>query len=246
MEQTVTEQTGVTEQTEQTEINPSLEAWESLTTEQQTTLKESLLKSKYGIGGEHFSTFPTLLDNKINIWVEEKYQISKLPKRVTEITFKTWGINGTLQILPLQKGEKIHYLILILPNKNIKLDLWELDKEDSKPYLQYTTNKHIGEITLGKNHFHILNSYTNKNKAYNQSKQLTKLFQLGTDFKTLEGQKELHTNYLKLDITDGKYILQEISKNTHKPTGKTFQSIGEYINKKQHNNIKFNYLENIN
>src|SRR5690606_15455560 len=109
---------------------PTLEVWNTLTEEQQTLLKESLLKSKYGIGGEHFSTFPTLLDNKINTWVEETYHISKLPKRVQEKQFKDWESNGTLQILPLIKGEKVHYLILIKPNTDIQMDLWDLTKED--------------------------------------------------------------------------------------------------------------------
>lgn len=231
-------------ETEQKEIN--LEAWDTLTEEQQQQLKESLLKSKYGIGGEHFSTFPTLLDNKINTWVEEKYQISKLPKRLSEKTFKDWETNGTLQIIPLLKGEKIHYLITILPNKNLKMDLWDLEKEGTKPYLKYTKYNPLGEITLTKNHFHILNSYTNKNKAYNQAKALIKLFQLGTNFKHLEQQKELKTNYLQLDIMDGQYILKEIKATDHKPNGKIYKDIGDYLGRKQHQKIQFNYLENIN
>lgn len=228
---------------EQKEIN--LEAWDTLTEEQQQQLKETLLKSKYGIGGEHFSTFPTLLDNKINTWVEEKYQISKLPKRIGEKTFKEWKQNGEIKIIPLVKGEKIHYLITILPNKNLKMELWDLEKEGIKPYLKYIKYNSLGEITLTKNHFHILNGYTNKNKAFNQAKQLVKLFQLGTDFKTLEGQKELKTNYLQLDIMEGQYILKEIKATDHKPNGKTYQDLGDYLGRKQHQKIQFNYLENI-
>lgn len=230
---------------EQKEIN--LEAWDTLTEDQQKLLKESLLKSKYGIGGEHFSTFPTLLtDSKTNTWVAEKYQTAKLPKRVSEQTFKAWNKNGTLQILPLVKGEKVHYLTIIKPNKNIKMDLWELDKTDIKPYQEYTTKNLLGQITLTKNNYHILNSYTNKNKAYNQSKLLVKLFQLGTNFKQLEREKDLNQNYLQLDIMDGKYILREIKYTDHKPNGKIFNSIGEYLGREQPKEINFNYLENIN
>lgn len=231
---------------EQTEQELTLEAWDTLNEEQQKLLKESLLKSKYGIGGEHFSTFPTLLDNKINTWVEEKYQISKLPKRVQAGTFKEWEANGQLKIIPLMKGERIHYLVTLIPNKNIKMEMWELQKEDMKPYLEYTTHNSLGDITLTNKHFHILNGYTNKNKAYNQAKQLVKLFKLGTDFQTLEAQKELMENYLKLEIKDGQFILQEISKNTHNPNGKTYQSIGDFLGRNQHKKVTFNYLENIN
>lgn len=240
---------GKKEQTDQQTDQNQLSEWASLTQEQQETLKKSLLKSGYGVGGEHFSTFPTLLDsinNPTNPFTEKHYPKSKLPKRVQETTFKTWEQNGTLQILPLLKSDKIHYLIIILPNKNIKMDLWELEKEQQKPYSKYITHNLIGEITLTNNHFHILNSYTNKNKAYNQSNLLVKLFQLGTTPKILEQQKDLNTNYLQLDIMDGKYILREISKNTHKPTGKIFKDIGEYLGRKQHSKINFNYLENIN
>jgi hypothetical protein len=236
-----------TTQTEEATKELTLTNWQELTQEQQETLKETLIKSKYGIGGEHFSTFPTLLDNKINTWVEEKYQISKLPKRVQEQTFKTWEGNGSLKIIPLNKGTKTHYLITIKPNKNIKMDLWKLEKEDTKPYLKYTTAEQLTEVTLTKNHFHILNSYTNKNKAYNQAKALVKLFQLGTDFQTLELQKELKTNYLQLELNgEGKWELQEIGKNNHKPTGKTWEGLEAYTGRKQHKSITINYLENIN
>lgn len=247
----ISEETIILEETFYTEEKPeeqpiTLEAWDTLNEDQQKLLKESLLKSKYGIGGEHFSTFPTLLDNKINTWVEEKYQVSKLPKRVQEGTFNSWKANGELKIIPLLKGERVHYLITILPNKPMQLDTWELQKEDIKPYLEYTTHNLLGQLSLQPNNFHILNGYTNKNKAFNQAKHLVKLFQLGTDFQTLEAQKELQTNHLKMEIQDGKIILQEISKNTYKPTGKTFTSIGEYLGREQHKDNTFNYLENIN
>lgn len=234
------------QQTEQTD-QMTLEAWDTLNEDQQKLLKESLLKSKYGIGGEQFSTFPTLLtDSKTNVWVAEKYQTAKLPKRVTEQTFKTWEANGTLQILPLVKGERVHYLTIIKPNKDLQMDLWELDKTDIKPYQEYTTKNLLGQMTIGKSNFHILNSYTNKNKAYNQSKLLVKLFQLGTDFKQLEMEKDLKQNYLQLDITNGQYILKEIKYTDHKPNGKTFQSLGDYLGREQPKEVQFNYLENIN
>jgi hypothetical protein len=219
--------------------------WATLTEEQQTSLKSSLLKSKYGIGGEHYSTFPTLLDNKLNAWVEEKYSISKLPKRVTETTFKSWESNGTLQIIPINKGTKTHYLLALIPNKNIKMDIWELEKETEKPFLTYTTHTLLTQQTFTNKHFHILNSYTNKNKAYNQGKALIKLLQLGTDFTTLELQKELKTNYLQMELNQGKWELVEISKNTHKPTTKKWENIGDYLGRVQHKSIPFNYMENI-
>lgn len=235
-----------TQAEETTTEQVTLEAWDTLNEEQQALLKESLLKSKYGIGGEHFSTFPTLLDNKINTWVEEEYSVSKLPKRITEATFKAWEAKGTLQILPLLKGEKIHYLVVLLPNKNVKLQLWQLDKEAEKPYLKYTTHNPLGELQFTNQHFHILNSYTNKNKAYNQAKQLVKLLQLGTDFKELEQQKELRVDHLQLDIEDGKQVLKKLGKNGGKYTGKQYQSIGEYLGRKQHTKVAFDYLSHIN
>ena len=222
-----------------------LDGWDTFTEEQQTTLSQSIKKSKNGSGGEHFSTFPTLLDKKINTWAEEKYNTNKLGK-ISQQQFKTWEANGTLQILPLIKGEKTHYLITILPNQNIKMDLWELEKEGTKPFLKYTTHNLLGEITLTNKHYHILNGYTNKNKALNQSKLLVKLFQLGTDISQLIQEKELNIPHLQMDIQDGKIIFREISKNTKKPTGKIYQSIGDYLGREPHQNIKINYLELIN
>lgn len=230
-------------ETKEMEKELTLSNWTELTEEQQTSLKESLIKSTYGIGGEHFSTFPTLLDNKINTWVETEYKISKLPKRVSESTFKEWKTNGEIKILPVEKDNKIYYLTILLPNKNTKIDVWELQKEDKKPYLEYTSHNKIQQLQFGKTHFHILNGYTNKNKAYNQAKALVKLFNLGTDFQTLEQQKELQHNYLKLDITNGTWELKEISKNTHKPTGNTYKGIGESLGKAQHKSITTNYME---
>lgn len=222
----------------------TLSEWTELTPEQQQTLKTALLKSTYGLGGEHFSSFPTLLtDSTTNTWVTEKYQTKKLPKRLTEQTFRNWKINGELKILPILKGEKVYYQTILLPNKDIKMDLWELEKELIKPFQNYTTKNMVGTITLGNTHFHLLNSYTNKNKAYNQSKLLVKLFQLGTPFTELEQQKELQQNYLQLDITNGEWELKEISKNTHKPTGKAFKDIGEYLGREQHKDITTNYTE---
>lgn len=225
---------------------PTLEAWDTLTEDQQKTLKEALLKSKYGIGGEHFSTFPTLLDNKVNEWVEETYKVSKLPRRVSEATFKKWEANGTLEILPLHKDNKTHYLLVLLPKKNLKMDVWELDKEDVKPYLKYTTNNKLGELTFTAKHFHILNGYTNKNKAFNQAKALVKLLELGKPFQELEAEKELKTNQLELNINDkGQWELIEIGKNSMTPTGKTFNGLEEYYGRKQHQKVPFNYIEHI-
>ena len=221
----------------------SLGNWKTLTAEQRDTLKETLIKSVYGIGGEHLSTFPTLLDNKINPWVEQEYKISLLPKRVQEQTFTEWAGNGEIKILPLEKGKHIQYLILFLPNKEITLDLWELEKEDKKPFLQYTKHNKAGQITLGKNHFHILNIYSNKNKAFNQAKQLTKLFQYTGTKDTLEAQKELQLGYLSMDIQDGEQVLREYTKAMN--VGGTYTTLGEYLGREQHQDITINYLEQI-
>lgn len=237
---------GFTTKEEQPKEQPTkltLDGWEELTQEQQTSLKATLLKSKYGIGGEHFSLFPTLLDNKINSWVEQKYSISKLPSRVSENTFKTWEGNGTLQILPLVKDTKTHYLLILLPNKDLQMDIWDLEKEDTKPYLTYTKHNLLGQLTFTNQQFHIINSYTNKNKAYNQGKALIKLLQLGTTFTTLEQQKELNTNHLELTINNGTWELMEIGKNTKQPTGNIFNNLGEYLGREQHSQLQSNYLE---
>ena len=231
------------EQPKSEEKELTLTNWMELTEEQQSTLKESLLKSSYGIGGEHFSSFPTLLDNKINTWVEQTYNISKLPNRVQEQTFKTWKENGELKILPIIKSNKVYYLTILLPNKEMEMDIYQLEKADTKPYLQYTTHNSLGTVKMGGNNFHILNGYTNKNKAYNQGKALVKLLNLGTDFPTLEKQKELQTNHLELIINNGEWVLQENGGNTGKATGNTYNNIGDYLGRTQHKDIHTNYME---
>jgi hypothetical protein len=235
-------------QTEQKEMEITLENWTELTDEQQQELKSSLIKSKYGIGGEHLSTFPTTMDTKVNEWVEAEYQISKLPKRVTAQTFKEWEANGTVQILPLEVGNTIQYLTIIKPEKALKMDIWELQNGLEKPYTKYTAhNKLEKPLTFSKGHYHITNIYTNKNKAYNQGKALAKLFKLGGNtFKELEAQKELQSNYLRKTLTaDGKIILQEIGKNTGSSTGKEWNTLEDYLGRKQHKGITLDYLEHI-
>ena len=94
------------------------------------------------------------------------------------------------------------------------MDIWNLEKEGQKPFLKYTTHNLLGKVTMGGNNFHILNSYTNKNKAYNQGKALSKLLQVGTDLKQLEAEKDLNRNYLQLDIQGGEWVLKEIGSNS--------------------------------
>lgn len=210
---------------------------------QELELKAELLKSKYGIGGEHFSTIPTLMDKKDNPELENEFQLSKLPKRVMEKTFKEWEPNGTIQILPLVKGDKTHYLILVKPNKSLKTKIWNLEKADDENFLKYTKMEKAGDITLNSKNYLITNIYSNKNKAFNQAKLLAKYFQLGTNFKELENQKELRENYLNMEIKDGQPYLQEIGKNNHQPTGKDFQTLEEYIGRNQHTKTSINPLE---
>lgn len=227
----------------------TLEAWDTLTQEQREALKASLIKSKYGIGGEHLSTFPTTLDNKINPWVEETYQISKLPSRVTETTFKDWEANGGVKIIPLEVGTTINYLVVLLPNKPLKMDIWTLQNGETKPYTKYTDwSKLDKQLTFNKGHYHITNIYTNKNKAFNQAKNLVKLFKLGQyNFKALENWKEVtKMDYYKKDLTpEGKIIIQKIGKNTGKPTGKTWNTLEDLTGRKPHGQIGINYLEHI-
>lgn len=211
--------------------------WEQLTEKEKEIQKETLLKSLYGIGGEHFSTFPTLLDKKINPFTGEYLQ--NIPSRVSEKTFKDWEPNGELHIIPLQKGTygKVHYFLILLPNKDTKVDIWDLSKEDKDNYLLYTTANKAGEILLGKEHYHILNIYSNKNKAFNQAKALTKLFQMGTNNKTLEQQKELQGDTLLMDInSQGEQILQHKSKAGN--IQGTYNTLGEYLNRELHSQYK--------
>lgn len=244
----MTENKNVQTENEVKEIEVTLDNWTELTDDQKETLKASLIKSKYGIGGEHLSTFPTTMDSKINEWVEKEYNLSKLPKRLTEQTFKEWTDNGTVQIIPLEVGNTINYLVVLLPNKNLKMDIWTLENGMEKPYTKYTAHAKLDkQLTFTQKHFHITNIYTNKNKAYNQSKNLIKLFQLGgNNFKTLEQQKELQSNYIKKELTaDGKIQLLEIGKNTGQPTGKTWNNLEEYLGRNKHKSITVEYLEHI-
>jgi hypothetical protein len=229
------------------ELDLSLGNWKGLTEEQQTELKGSLLNTLYGKGGEHLSTFPTLLDNKINTWVEETYSISKLPtaKKLGDTTFSKWTKeNGEIKILPITKGDinsktkaKTHYLIILLPNKEMDLDIWKLGK-DGDNTLKYTEYNLLGKVTLTNKHFHILNYYTNSNKAYNQARKLTTLLQVGNTHGELERQKNLFYGEYTLDINgDGEYIL--------KKAGQSFKDIGHILGREQHKDIPINYMETL-
>lgn len=209
---------------------------------QEAELKTQLLKSKYGIGGEHFSTIPTLKDKKNNPWVVEEFQLNNL-KKPTAQNLPEWTKNGTIQILPIIKGDKAHHTIIITPNKQLKMEYWNLEKETEKPFLTYTNYEKAGTITLNSKNYIITNIYTNKNKAFSQAKLLAQFFNLGTTFKELELQKENGTDYLEMDYQDGKYFFNLISSNTHKPTGKTFKNLDEYMGKTQNKKTEFNFSE---
>ena len=171
-------------------IQEEIKAWGTLDGDQRESLKDKLLKSKFGKGGENFSIFPTLLDNKINPWVEEEFKISKLPKRVTPSQYTEWEENGHLQILPMEFGEhgKVHYMVILLPRKEMEIPLYNLSKAGDNT-LEYTTREPLGVHKVTNLNYLILNIYTNKNKAYNQGKALTKLLKLGTLPQQLEKEK---------------------------------------------------------
>lgn len=229
---------------EQPTIQPTLENWEQLTEEQQHSLKQAILKSKYGQGGEHYSIFPTLMDTEINTWLTGEYgQYKKIKSNKT--IQSQWKEDGTISILPLEIGKHIQYLVIIQPKKEIKMDIWQLVNGLSQPYTQYTEYNKEATLTIQAGEYIITNIYSNKNKAYSQGKLLSKLFHINGE--QLEEQKELKANYLRKDLDGGKVIFREIGKNNHTPTGKTFTSLSEYLGTTQSQGMgTINPLEYIN
>lgn len=222
------------EQKEETSEALTLENWETLTQEQKLTLKNSILKTKYGTGGENIGLFPTLLGAKTtNPFIIGEYG-ERVEATVRQNNLNNYKDNGSIKLLPLEIGDKTHYLLIILPNKPLNMDIWELYTE-AKPYTKYTKYSKIGKITVNEGEYIISNIYSNKNKTWNNGKRLANLFRLFYNIKETESIKDLKPGnyYLKKDITEnGKITYREYSTNSHKPTGKSFSSIGEYLQRK--------------
>lgn len=201
--------------------------WETLAEEQRETLKAALLKSNYGFGGEHFTTFPTLLDKKDNPELETEFQTSKLPRRVSPTMAKAWGERGQLKIIPVRKGNqnqqaKTYFILVLVPFKQITIPSYNLAKEDPENKLKYTTLERLENIRVTKNQYHTIGIYTNKNKAFNQAKVLSKLWEVDGDFQRMEREKEELSNIYQYNITEkGRQVLQEILPNSEavKATG---------------------------
>jgi hypothetical protein len=219
--------------------------WEQLSQEQKEKLTEVKLKSLYGIGGETFSLFPTLMDKDINTDIKAEY-LDKVPNRVTAKTFKEWEGNGEIKILPLEKGGKAYFMVILLPKTELTLTTWDLEKADKENYLLYTKANKGGELTIKDGEYIITNIYTNKNKAFGQSKLLGKLFNLGTTTKELDTQKEQLKDYLLTGINPTNGELQFTPITTGGNKGKAVNTIGEYLGKELQGYTEKGILELLN
>ena len=222
------------QQTVQTE---SINQWKTFTDEQKELYKAQLIKSKNGDGGENISIFPNLIGaEKTNPFINSQYGIIK---PFQQNKFNSFKGNGEIIILPLEVT-KFHFLTIILPNKDLQLDLWELSTDNPKEKTKYTTHKLNSTITVKPSEYIITNIQTNSNKTWNNGKLLSSLLNLYYNTNGMESVKAINSKkippnikWLKKDLnpTDGTIIYKEYTTNTHKPTGKTFKSIGEYLGK---------------
>lgn len=191
------------------EIRKEIEDWTNLTEEELFELKENLLSTKYGRGGENINFFPNLIDpGRLNTQFNGEY-IEKLPKRIIEQNLKEYKGNGKVDIIRIDTLNKSHYIIILIPEKTLEVDLWQLEMNNQPPYTQYKSGKKIKTIKVSRSKYHITNIFTNMNKAINQAKRISLLFKLGdTSFKSLERIKEGRNNYTLDLIEDGKFIIR--------------------------------------
>lgn len=216
-----------------------VENWETLSEEEIFELKENLLSTKYGRGGEHLNLFPNLIDpGKINLEFNGEY-IKRLPKNITQQSLKEFKGNGRIDIIKIDSLNHSHYLIILLPNKTIEVDIWKITMNDTPPYTKYKTGEKIKTIKVPKNRYHTTNIFSNGAKALNQAKRLSYLLKLGdTNFKLLEEAKKGNRNNYILDINDtGEMII----KNGY--NGPSYNSLDELIKRKH--TINLNILEYI-
>lgn len=218
--------------------------WVNLSQEQKEILTETLLKSLYGIGGETFSLFPTLMDKDINGDIKKGY-LDKIPGRVTGKTFTEWEANGEIKILPLEKGNKAYYMVILLPKKDLTLPTWDLEKGDKENYLLYTKAEKGTDITLTNGQYMVTNIYTNKNKAFGQAKLLGKLFNLGTTTKEMDQQKEQLKDYLTTGVNGTTGELEYTPITTGGNKGKTVNNLGEYLGRELPNGYTENGILNL-
>lgn len=216
-----------------------IEDWANLTEEELYELKENLLLTRYGKGGENINLFPNLVDpGRLNTQFNGDY-LKRLPKIIKQQTLREYKGNGKVDILRIDTLNKSHYIIILLPEKTLEVDIWQLKMNDSQPYTKYKEGKKIKSIKVTKNKYHITNIFTNGNKAINQAKRLSILFELGdTSFNSLTKVKEGGRNNYILDINEtGKMILR------NGLNGPIYSSLDEIIKRKH--SIGLNIMEYI-
>lgn len=214
-----------------------VEDWASLTEEEIFELKEAFLSTKYGTGGEHLNLFPNLVDpGKLNYEFNGEY-IEKLPKTISQRNLKQFKGNGKIDIIKIDSLNHSHYLIILLPQKTIEIDLWAITMNDKPPYTKYREGKKLKTIKVTKSKYHISNIFSNGGKALNQAKRLSYLLGLGdTSIKSLEQVKKGNRNYYMMDIKEtGEIIL----KNGY--NGPSYNSLDELLGRRH--TIDLNIME---
>lgn len=214
-----------------------VENWETLSEEELYELKENLLSTKYGRGGEHLNLFPNLIDpGKINREYNGEY-LQKLPKTINQQSLKEFQGNGKVEIFRIESLNHSHYLVLLLPEKTIEVDIWSLTMNDQPPYTKYKGGNKIKTIKVPKNRYHITNLFSNGSKAVNQARRLSHLFGLGdTNFLSLERVKKGGRNNYNLDIDDTGGIILRNGIN-----GPTYSSLDELVGRKH--SLDLNIME---
>lgn len=205
-----------------------VEDWTSLTEEELFELKEAFLTTRYGRGGEHLNLFPNLVDpGKINTKYNGDY-LKKLPKSITQQSLREFKGNGKVEIFKIDSLNHSHYLVVLLPEKTLEVDIWSLHMNDIKPYTQYKSGEKLKTIKVTKNRYHITNIFSNGSKAVNQARRLSHLFELGdTSFKSLEMVKKGNRNYYQLDISENGKITLRNGIN-----GPSYNTLDEIIGRK--------------
>lgn len=215
-----------------------VENWETLSEEELFDLKEAILSTKYGRGGEHLNLFPNLIDpGKLNQKYNGEY-IERLPKTISQQSLKEFQGNGKVEIFRIESLNHSHYLVLLLPEKTIEVDIWSLYMNDKPPYTKYKQGEKLKTIKVTKNRYHITNIFSNGSKAVNQARRLSHLFELGdTNFLSLERAKKGDRNYYILDINDtnGEVIIK------NGINGPSYTSLDELVGRKH--SLDLNIME---
>lgn len=197
------------------------------TERQELEEKEKQLKTHYGIGGQVYSIFPILLDKAENPWLEEI--LAGIPARVSQQNILAWSrVNGTLDLVKVNRGGKDYYIILLLPKKEMEFQIWDLTwgMEPQESFLKYNKAERREKVKLTPENYLITNITTNRGKAIHQIKVMAKLLQLG--YQDLEERAKITLKY----TSEG---LEEIGKNSGRPTGRKWKSLEELVGRKQVN-----------